>query len=168
MPFISDAQMAQVQTSYAHAREAARKVGERAKAVAKEQAHNMMTVGEVVGGAAAIGFVRGKYEADGSQFTAFGVDIQAMTGVTLVGLGMTGVLGKQYNEHLLNVGSGILGAYAHDVARSYGKTGQFSAVAGYPRVGSGSHLGAQFGHPSMVGAAPMNDVLRSALSASGV
>lgn len=162
MPFISDAQLERVQAGVAsmHAR------AQRAKEAIERQADNMKKVGEIVGGAAAIGFVRGKYEKDGSKFVIPGttIDGQLAIGVAAVGAALFNVAGK-YDDDLLNVGSGILAGYAQDVFRAYGKSDSISLVAGSPMlVGAGSHLGHQFGQPS-VGAVPMNDMLRSALAA---
>lgn len=168
MPFISDAHLAEVQQGYAAMRERTRALATRAAARAKEQTDNMITVGETVASAAAFGYVRGKYEVDGSQFVVPGtnIDIQLAVGAAATAAALYGV-GAKYDSHLLAFGSGALASYAHDVFRNYGKTGTMNYVGGH-RVGAGSRLGAQFGHPELVGAAPMNDVLRSALSASGV
>jgi hypothetical protein len=154
MPFISDAQMERVQANVASI--AAR--ANRAKEMVQKQTKNMVKVGEIVGGAAALGFVRGKYEKDGSQFVIPGtsLDIQLVAGVAAVGASLFNFAGK-YDEDLLNVGSGMLAGYAQDVFRNYGKTDSIAMVAGNRLVG---------GMPPMFGAPGMNDVLRSALSAS--
>ena len=158
MPFISDAQLERVQSGMASI--AAR--ANRARELVAKQAHTMKKVGEIVGGAAAMGFVRGKYEKDGSQFVIPGttIDGQLALGVAAVGAAMFNVAGK-YDEDLLNIGCGVLAGYAQDVFRSYGKTDTMAMVAGRPMVGAGSHMGHQFGHP-----VDMNESLRSALSAS--
>jgi hypothetical protein len=157
MPFISDAQLERVQSGMASTMARANRARE---AVAK-QAHNMKKAGEIVGGAAAIAFVRGKYEKDGSSFVIPGttIDGQLALGIAAVAGSLFNVAGK-YDEDLLNVGCGVLAGYAQDVFRQYGKTDSIAMVAGRPMIGA-SHLGHQFGHPQS-----MNDSLRSALSAS--
>lgn len=163
MPFISEQQLERVQAGVASMHAKARKFAEEKK----EAIETTIMIGEVVGSAAAMGFIRGKYEKDGSKFVIPGtpIDIQAVTGAGLLALGVSGMAGAKYDSHLTNVGMGLLAGYAQDVFRNYGKAGTFDLVAGSPMLVSGSHLGHQFGHPN-VGAVAMNDVLRSALSAS--
>lgn len=159
MPFISDSQLERVQAGIAAT--AAR--ANRAREAVAKQAHTMKTGAEIVGAAAALAFVRGKYEKDGSQFVIPGttIDGQLAIGVVAVGAAMFNVAGR-YDEDLLNMGFGVLAGYAQDVFRNYGKTDSIAMVAGRPMIGAGSHLGHQFGHP-----VSMNDSLRSALSATG-
>ena len=159
MPFISDAQLERVQNHVSSVTAAAR----RFKEEKKEQIEKVVRVSEIVGAAAAAGYVRGKYEKDGSKFVIPGtsIDIQAVAAVAALGAGAAGLAGK-YDDDLLNVGAGLAAGYMQDVMRNMGKTDTFSMVAGAPHiVTGGSHLGHQFGHPSV---GSMNDALRSALS----
>jgi hypothetical protein len=155
MPFISDTQIARVQSTMGAL--AAR--ANRAKEMAARQAAHVKQVAEIVGGAAAIGFIRGKYEADGSQLAA---------GLALTGAALFEVFGK-WDEDALNVGGGILAHYAGQVFRNYGKAGSFSAVAG----GATGLISGHHNYPTMAGGATgliagdgMSSALQSALSAS--
>lgn len=159
MPFLSDSQVERLQNMV----QGVQRGKERALAAARERKEELIQIGETVGAAAAMGYVRGKYEKDGSKFVIPGtsIDIQAIAGLAALGAGLARVAGK-FDDDLVNVGSGLLAGYAQDVFRAYGKTDSISMVAGRPMVGAGSHLGHQFGQP---GVGSMNDHLRSALSA---
>jgi hypothetical protein len=166
MPFISDTQIARVQATMGSL--AAR--ANRAKEMAARQAGHVKTLAEIAGGAAAIGFLRGKYEADGSTFTIPGttIDIELAAGLGLAGAALFEVFGK-YDDDALNVGAGILAHYAGQVFRNYGKTSSFSAVAGGATgLISGGATGLISGHhnyPTLAGDG-MSSALQSALSAS--
>lgn len=174
MPFISDTQIARVQSTMGAM--AAR--ANRAKEMAARQAAHVKQVAEIVGGAAAIGFLRGKYEADGSQFVVPGtqIDIELAAGLALTGAALFEVFGK-WDDDALNVGGGILAHYAGQVFRNYGKTSTFAAVAGGATglisggatgLISGGATGLISGHhnyPTMAGDG-MSSALQSALSAS--
>jgi len=175
MPFISDTQIAKVQSTIGGL--AAR--ANRAREVAAKKAGDMKKVAEIVGGGAAIGFVRGKYEQDGSAFTVPGtsIDMELAAGLALSGAAMFEVFGK-YDEDALNVGAGILAHYAGQVFRNYGKraagdTSPISYVAGhnYPTMAGAASLvggatGLIGGATGLIGAGGMSSALQSALSAS--
>jgi len=170
MPFISDQQISRVQSTLGSMAARASRAAEKAKA----KSNQMMKMGEIVGGAAAIGFVRGKMEDKGTgawNVPGTSIDIELLAGLGLSGAALFEVFGK-WDEDALNVGSGMLAHYAGQVFRKYGSSGDFALVAGhnYPYHG---HIGGAApgmigaGAPGMIGA-EMSDALRSALSASGV
>lgn len=167
MPFISDTQIARVQSAMGSMAQRAN----RAKEKAEEKAGEMKQVAEIVGGAAAIGFVRGKMEdADGSwNVPGTSLDIELTAGLALTGAALFEVFGK-YDADAINVGAGMLAHYAGQVFRKYGKTGDFALVAGhnYPHAGSGGSARIGAGGVDLIGQGgmPMSDALRSALAAS--
>lgn len=165
MPFISDTQIARVQSTMSSM--AAR--ANRAKELAARQATNVKKAAEIVGGGAAIGFIRGKYEKDGSQFVIPGttIDIELAAGLALAGAALFEVFGK-YDEDALNVGAGMLAHYAGQVFRNYGKTDAFVAVAGhnYPTMAGGATGLISGGASDLIGSGGMSSALQSALSAS--
>jgi hypothetical protein len=168
MPFISDQQISRVQGALGSM--AAR--ASRAADKAKQKATQMTKVAEIVGGGAAIGFVRGKMEKDGVwNVPGTSLDIEMLAGLGLSGAAMFEVFGK-WDEDALNVGGGILAHYFGQVMRKYGSTGDFALVAGhnYPyhgQISGGAPGMIGAGAPGMIGA-DMSDALRSAMSASGV
>lgn len=164
MPFISEAQIARIQNAYASAKASGRRTLE----IAKEK--ELLQFAETLGGAALMGFVRGKMEADDGtwQIGPIPVDAELLIGGTIAAAAIAGkmsskfdVLGK-YNSDALAISSGILAHYTGQLARKYGKTGTFSMVAGGADLISGS-ASSLIGQGSRI---PMNDVLRSALAAS--
>lgn len=162
MPFISDTQISRVQSTIGSLAAKANK----AKETAARKAADMKKMAEIVGGGAAIGFVRGKMEKDGSSFTIPGtqIDYELAAGLGLTGAALFEVFGK-YDEDALNVGSGILAHYAGQVMRNYGKTDAFALVAGhnYPTSIGVAQGGAA---RDMIGQGGMSSALQSALSAS--
>jgi hypothetical protein len=129
MPFISDQQIAKLQSIHASAVNKAQS----AKAKAIEKAEEIKTVAEVVGAAGIMGFARGKLEAPDGSFNVPGtnVDVELAVGLALTGAGMLEALGKSsMNEDILNAGSGVLAHYVGQIARKWGKTGTFSPIAG--------------------------------------
>jgi hypothetical protein len=171
MPFISDTQLARVQSAMSSMATRANRAAEKAR----EKTAQMMRVAEIVGGAAASGFIRGRREKEGKDFNLPGttIDMELLSGLGLSAAAMFEVFGK-YDEDALNVGGGMLAHYAGQVFRNYGKTGNMTPlVAGhnYPYHG-GIDAGARYperlggGASSLIGANAMSDALRSALSAS--
>jgi hypothetical protein len=170
MPFISDQQISRVQGALGSMAARASRAAEKAK----QKSHQMTKTAEIVGGAAAIGFVRGKMEdkATGAwNVPGTNLDIELLAGVGLAGAAMFEVFGK-WDEDALNVGAGIMAHYAGQVFRKYGSSGDFALVAGhnYPFHGqiSGGATGLISGGAASLVGADMSDALRSALSASGV
>jgi len=171
MPFISDTQIAKVQSTIGGL--AAR--ANRAREKAEQKAGDMKKVAEIVGGGAAIGFVRGKWEANGDAFVVPGtsIDMQLAAGLALSGAAMFEVFGK-YDQDALNVGSGVLAHYAGQILRNYGKravgdTSPISYIAGhnYPTMAGGPTSFISGGPTSLIGAhGGMSSALQSALSAS--
>lgn len=112
----------------------------RKRMAASQKANDFLMTGEALGGAAAMGFVRGKMEEADGTFNIPGttVDAEAITGLALVGVGLADLL-RDHSKHALYVGAGILSHYSGQVARKYAKTGTLSLVAG-----GGSEEGAPF------------------------
>lgn len=162
MPFISDAQLARVQSSFGSMKS---KV-DRAKAKAEEKAGEFKQLAEVTGAAAAMGFIRGKMEdkATGAfNIPGTSIDIELIAALALIGTSMLDMFGK-YDEDVLNAGSGIMAHYAGQMFRHWGKTGNFALIAGNQFPGQGPY-GAYAGLPQ----AGMNvgvgqDVLARALA----
>jgi hypothetical protein len=165
MPFISDTQISRVQSTIGSL--AAR--ANRAKEEAARKAGDMKKMAEIVGGGAAIGFVRGKMEKDGSAFTIPGtsIDIELAVGLGLTGAALFEVFGK-YDEDALNVGAGVLAHYAGQVFRNYGKTDAFALVAGHNYPTSQIGLASGGAARDMIGQGGMSSALQSALSASAI
>ena len=85
MPFISDAQIARLQTSYASMQN---KMAS-ARAKAEEKAGEIKQTLEIVGAAGGMGFLRGKFEEPDGSFNIPGttIDIEMVAGLGLVGAG---------------------------------------------------------------------------------
>lgn len=149
MPFISDAQLAKVQSFVGKQKARANAV----KIKAEEKAGEMISTLECVGGAAAMGYVRGKREDAAGVWNAPFVkfDMELLTGLSFVGLALFDVFGK-YDDHAHNIGNGILAHYSGQVMRKMAKTGSFSQVAG-ARYGRAVGM-----MPQHVGALPQHAV----------
>jgi len=171
MPFISDNQIARVQSTIGSL--AAR--ANRAKEEAAKKAGDMKKMAEIVGGGAAIGFIRGKMEAPDASGVAgsfvipgTSIDIELAVGLGLTGAALFEVFGK-YDEDALNVGAGVLAHYAGQVFRNYGRDSSkgFSLVAGHNFPYHGQIGVAQGGAArDLIGQGGMSSALQSALSAS--
>lgn len=103
------------------------------KLASKAAVNAGIEVAETVGGAAVMGFIRGKFEDKATgKFVIPGteVDIELAAGLGLVGLSFAEYLGK-YNQDGMNVGLGVLAHYLGQVGRKYAETGTFSlSIAG--------------------------------------
>lgn len=134
MPFISDAQLARVNTSI----ESANKKAQIAKMRVEEKAGEIKDIVEMVSAGAAMGAARGYYESKmGKPFALMGkVDIELLTGLGLIGLGMADVLGEYDNDALM-LGGGCLAHYAGEISRKSVKEGSFQTVGA---LGSGDML----------------------------
>jgi hypothetical protein len=135
MPFISDGHIAAIQQRFGKMNEALH--SKKAKDIATKKADEIKETVEIVGAAAAMGFIRGKMEAADGSFNIPGtaVDVEMVVGVGLVAAGMLEALGKNYNEDLLAVGNGVLAHYVGQIARKWSKTGAFTMVAGHQAGG---------------------------------
>lgn len=127
MPFISNQELARVETVLAK-NESAK---DKAKALAKRAEEKGIAAMEGIGAAAVLGAIRGKLEAGGTKFVVPGTDLdgQMLLGVALLGAATFKAFGK-YSDDAFNAGLGITSAYAFDVGRSFGKTGKLNLVAG--------------------------------------
>lgn len=103
----------------------------KAKASAELKAGEVMDGLEIVGAPTVLGFLRGRMEKDGKTFTIPGtqIDIELAAGLALAGAGLMDALGE-YDQHALMCGYGLLAHYSGQLGRQYGKTGEFSLVAG--------------------------------------
>lgn len=128
MPMLSPAEMHKVQ-KLVHSAHAAKV---KLKESALERAQDAKVVGETVGGAVVIGFVRGKMEAaDGSwNIPGTSVDIEGVVGLGLVGAALSRKVFGKHDADALQVGAGVLAHYAGQLARKFAKTGQFTLIAG--------------------------------------
>lgn len=128
MPFISDNQLAKVQTAIERKETAL----SRAKKKAEEKAGEMKTVAEMCVAAGLLGFIRGKVEASGKTFVIPGttIDLELVAGLGLTGAALMDLFGK-YDDDILAAGGGILSHYLGQVGRNAGKTGSFGLVAGF-------------------------------------
>lgn len=128
MPMLTPQEMNKVQAIVTSAHRAK----EKARELAREHAQDAKVIGETVGGAVVVGFVRGKMEAaDGSwNIPGTGVDIEGVAGITIVGMALSRKVFGKHDADAMQVGAGILAHYAGQVARKFAKTGTFSLVAG--------------------------------------
>jgi hypothetical protein len=164
MPFISDTQIARLQGSYASMQNKMAK----AKAKAAEKAGEFKQLAEVVGSAGAMGFIRGKMEDKSTgafNIPGTSIDVELIVALALVGTSMLDLFGE-FDEDVLNAGSGILAHYTGQIARHWGKTGQFSFIAGAQFPGQGNY-GAYAGLPH-AGVNVGQEALARALSQSAV
>ena len=153
MPFISDTAIEKVATKLQgfEAREEKRKIEVRTKT--KE----LLLVGEGAIGAAAVGFLHGRYEdADANFFvprTSIPMDF-------LIGVGMAffGAFGRA-NEHALNVSNGVLNGATAMYFRKHAQAGKRSDKfwAGAPEL----MAPLTHNHPS-IGAAPVSTSMSDA------
>ena len=126
MAYISDTQLARTQDYIAGLETKTARI----RAAAAQKAAEATVVAEVVGGAAAMGFLRSKFEKDDGTFNVPGtsIDIQLAVGLGGVLLAIAGTFGSKYDEHILAVSSGILATWSAQVAEKTAKTGEFTMV----------------------------------------
>ena len=136
MPYLTDSQLARVQSTMASAQNKVASI----KARAQEKAGEIKDGLEIIGGATIMGLARGYAEKNnwGSGFNIPGtsVDIELAMGSLLVGLGMSDTLGKYDNDALM-AGFGMLAHYSGQLSRNSVKDGKFTMVAGEHEVGAG-------------------------------
>lgn len=127
MPLISEAELAKIETHIAKADSKALKK----KWLDDAAQARIWGTAEIIGTAAAVGFLRGKLEeSDGKwQVPGIGLDVEMVVGFGLVGAAFAGVFGK-YTDHFLNAGNSLVAVFTHGVTRRLGKTGNFELVAG--------------------------------------
>lgn len=128
MPMLTPSEMHKVQTIVSSAHRAK----EKARELAKEHAQDAKVVGETVGAAVVVGFVRGKMEAaDGSwNIPGTSVDIEGVVGIGLIGAALSRKVFGKHDADALQAGAGVLAHYAGQLSRKFAKTGTFSLVAG--------------------------------------
>lgn len=127
MPFISDGQIQALQRYTAGVQNKMAL----AKAKAEEKVGEVKDVAEAVGAAAVVGFIRGKVEARGNAFVIPNttIDGELVLGTLLLGASLMDMFGK-YDQDVQNAGMGVMAHYLGQVARNWGKSGEFGMVAG--------------------------------------
>lgn len=174
MPFISDAQLSNLQSVYQKQKSQLSNLKKSTKV--KEKANQVKSTLECVGAAAAMGFIRGKREDAAGVWNAPLVkfDMEALVGITLVGTALFDVFGK-YTDDVLMAGNGILAHYGGQVMRKMAKTGSFSMVAGHGhpalaghRVGNALPQRAPHGYDPTQFSSPYADPVAAALAQSGL
>lgn len=166
MPFMSDKELAKTQGFFAKQKDRAKRVAEKAR----EKQEEFVSTMECVGGAAAMGYLRGWREKGGNQFTIMGADIEMITGISLIGMSYFDLFGK-WDKDVLNIGNGIMAHYTGQVARKF-------AVQGWQGTGSligmePAHVGAlpqhaPFSGPATQMGSPYADPVASAIDESGI
>jgi len=133
MPMLSPAELDKVQSIVSTAHRAK----EKARELAKEHAEDAKMLGESVGAAVVVGFVRGKMEDSTGAWNIPGtqVDIEMVGGLALVGAALSKKVFGKHSSDALVAGAGVLSHYAGQLARKFAKTGTFSLVAGDNLVG---------------------------------
>lgn len=132
---------------------------------------HLVEIGEAIGGAAAMGYARGRFEKKGTgewNIPGTSVDVEMVALFGLIGVALAGSsvgLGK-FAPHAANLCAGIGGHYAGQIARKMGSTGSFSMIAGshvgaLPQYDPVSYQPTQF-------AGPYDDPVASALSSTGI
>lgn len=118
MPFMSETQATRLQAAFA-AKEA--QIANLKKKGKLERAGEIgFQVIEGVGAAGLVGFLRGTVEKNGKQFAIGPVDVELLIGVALVGASAFKLFGK-LDQHVLNMGCGVLAHYAGQMGRAVGK-----------------------------------------------
>lgn len=104
---------------------------EKEKAMRKRAEEKAIAAVEAVGAAAVVGAIRGKLEAGGTKFVVPGTDLdgQMVVGAGLLVASTLKAFGK-YSDDAFNAGLGILGSYAFNIGRQFGRTGKMNLVAG--------------------------------------
>jgi hypothetical protein len=144
----------------------------------------VIATAEAAGGAAVVGYLRGKAEEKSEEFKVFGIDGELVIGAALLALPMVKQLKKLPipipKNDLVNVGMGILASYAGQIGREFGATGKTdwrigtsvapAAVAGYygnviDGVSGGNFIGTTYpSNPYDYGAVAGNEGLWRATS----
>jgi hypothetical protein len=93
-------------------------------------AGEIMEAVEVVGAAGAMAYVNARYSDPGADhYQVMGVPADLLGGLLLGGLGLMGFLGE-YDKHSVNLGSGMLAAYATRMGNTWGANARVAAATG--------------------------------------
>lgn len=118
MPFMSDAQVARLQS---HVAAKDTQISNLKKKARYEKAAGIaFQVGEGAVGAGLVGFLRGTVEKNGKQFALGPVDVELLLGLGFIGAGAFKLFGK-LDEHIINIGCGILAHYTGQIGRAMGR-----------------------------------------------
>lgn len=125
---LTDAQMDKVHSIVVSGQRAKEKEREN-KMERKEEAK---LVGEALGAAALVSFVRGKMEATDGSWNIPGtqIDIEGVAGLGLLGAALSRKVFGKHSQDALNASVGILGHYVGQLTRKFAKTGNFTLIAG--------------------------------------
>jgi len=127
MPFMSPAQVGRLESHVARQETTIANLKKRGKA---EQAAGVaLQVLEGAGAAGIVGFIRGTVEKSGKPFALGPVDMELAIGGGLVLAAGFKLFGK-YDEHVLNMGVGVLSHYAGQMGRAMGKGQPLTPVIG--------------------------------------
>lgn len=150
----------------------------------EEKLDQMWSIGEAVGSASVVGFLRGKFEDANGEWRVFNtpMDWEMVIGLAPLLSGIAGAWGR-YDKHMVNIGNGILAHYSGQLTRKWAKTGSFTLAAGdYGSLHGGMPSVVGAGHPALgVGSnwdpvsfnatqisAPYDDPVAMALAQSGI
>jgi len=148
MANISDQTLATIRNEITSLRAKASSAMQRARGHSASKTEELKAVGEATIAAAAVGFMRGKYQKPDGSWDFMGVDIELAIGLLLVGLPLSGIKTGLPNKDLSYAGLGVMSHFAGQVARGYATTGKFHLVAGAPQlIGSQSSGQSYFGLP---------------------
>ena len=111
---------------------------------AEEKSGAVIETVEVVGGAFAISWVNGRYGQGGAPLQILNMDADLVVGGVALVTGMFDVFGR-HSEHVLNLGAGILAAYASREGFNIGYQGQMRSGGSMnpfasPWMGPGSNV----------------------------
>lgn len=174
MPFVSETALAKIKTEAQNAKNRAAAASK--KLSDTDASKTVMMVIEGVGGAMGAGWARGKWgDPATGQWLIPGteIDVELFAFVGLVGVSLVGdqVGLKAFQPHARNLALGVGAHYFGQVARLAGKTGDWNLIAGgtgRPAIGHGLPQYDPTSYDPTQFAAPYDDPVASALSASGV
>lgn len=167
---ISDGELAVIKNNMVRDKRENERLKDKLARVAKES--KVVTIGEGLAGAGIVGYARGRLEdkATGAwNVPGTTVDIEMLTVLGLAGVALAGdALGlKKWTGHAANVVTGVGGHYFGQVMRKWAATGNFSLIAGSPRVGTLPQYDPTSYDPTQW-SSPYADPVASALASSGV
>lgn len=171
MPFMSDKDLAIIKTTLQRKDEEIEKCKSSLKVA--DLTTRALSIGEGLGGAAAVGYLRGKHEDPATgQWNVPGttLDVEMLIVAGLAGVALAGeALGlEKFQTHAANICAGVGGHYAGQLGRNMARTGKFALVAGTAPVGSSlPQYDPNSFNPTQT-AAPYDDPVAESLAQAGV